>query len=127
MMDWLIEKWNGRPIQDCGPDKSREFKQFAADFRKVLRSFDGWTVKKFSIGHYNCVCFMQSAKTGNFMYISHDVPRYNQPLNMSARDAFGGILYRTCRNERDYHGDVNHFTDFRSLESDINDLDKGGF
>jgi len=120
MMDWLIGKWHGHPIQDDGPVRSREFKMFCRDFRRALKQFDGWTIERYSVGHYNCSVFLE--KSGKLVYISHDVPRGNQPLNMYATDTFHGVLYRTATSTSDFRGGDNHFTNFENLERAINDL-----
>lgn len=119
-MNKLIMKWNGRSIEDAGPIRSAEFKAFASEFRRVLKRLDGWQLIKFSTNHYNCTAFLK--KGDRYVYISHDVPRGGQPLNMYATDPFFGILYRTAKHEKDYTGGMNHFTNFANLEADLNDL-----
>lgn len=119
-MNRLINKYNGKSIEDDFSVKSREFKQFAKDFKKELRQLDDLKLESFSVGHYDVSGFL--SQNNEYVYFSYSVPRGNEPMDMSRSDAWAGILYRTAKDTKDYHGGINNFTNFFNFEKDVKNL-----
>ena len=44
--------------------------------------------------------------------------RGDQPTFLDKTDAFNGFLYRTAKNNKDFRGGNNHFTDLKHLCSE---------
>ena len=119
-MKRLIDKYDGTIIQDDGPCKSIEFKQFAKDLKKELKQIDEFRLVDVTVGHYYVSGFLE--KEGKYVYFSFDVPRGNQVMDMSKTDAFNGVLIRTAKNPKDYKGGHNNFTNFYRFVEDVNNL-----
>lgn len=123
-MNSLINKYDGRSIQDDGAYKSPELKQFFRDFKKVLKDMPGVKTENVSLGHYDVSGFLSGY--GNICYFSLMIPRGGLPMEMYVKGAMNGILYRQARDMHDYTGGVNHFTSYRDFEKDVSILLKKG-
>lgn len=120
-MKKFIKKWNGKGIQDNITCTSEEFNSFARQFfNAVKREFPDDEVVNRSRGHYDLSCFIE--RGDHFVYVSFSVPRGECPLDMSRRDAMGGVLIRRAKDEKDYTGASNHFTSFFSFKEDVESL-----
>ena len=115
----LIQKYHGRHIEDDGSVTSREFKEFVKDFKKELKHGD-FKLEDCHGGHYYLSGFL--SKNGKYVYFSYDVPRGNQPMDMTRTDAMEGILIRTAEHLKDYTGGINHFTNFEKFFEDVDRL-----
>lgn len=120
-MKKFIKKWHGKGIQDDTIYTSEEFKSFARQFfNAVKREFPGDEVVNRRTGHYYLSCFIK--RGDKYVYVSLSVPRGEHPLDMSRRDAMGGILIRRAKDEKDYTGGSNHFTNYFDFKSDVEGL-----
>lgn len=119
----LFNKYNHASIQDDGCVTSKQFNEFCDDVKQAFISECkniNANVVEFSKGHYDLCCFIE--KNGKYVYVSYNVLRGAQRLDMNANDPFNGWLYRTAENERDYHGGVNHFASTLDLFDGIRKL-----
>lgn len=119
----IIMKWDEKPIQDDGCYTSDEFKEFARDVKKSLTkelAKYGINLPKYSIGHYDLSAFAE--RDGMYVYISYDVPRGEQPLDLEARDCMNGWLVRTAKSDTDYTGGWNNFCNTTELVDTICNL-----
>lgn len=111
-------KYQGRGIEDDHAYKSEDFKQFARDFRSMLREqlkdIGGYIVK-FNVGHYDVSGFIKQGV--RCAYFSYSVPRGQWPIDLERSDALGGILVRRARDEHDYYGGSNNFTNLAGLQT----------
>lgn len=116
----IINKYHGRAIDDDGAYISESFKTFAKEFYSSLKR--RFAVTRFNIGHYDVSGFLRH--NGKVIYYSYSVPRGELPVNTRAKDAMNGILIRTAKDEKDYTGGINHFTNFFDFDSDVEALTK---
>lgn len=120
-MQKFIKKWNGKSIQDDGAYTSKEFKSFYRQFiNAVKRSFPDCKVKGWC-NHYSLSGFITNPENQT-IYFSLDIPRYGKELNMKRSDPLEGILYRCAKDENDFHGYYNHFTNYYDFQKDVNGL-----
>ena len=113
----FIKKWHGKPIKDDGSYTSRQFNSFAKELKTVISQEAermGITLTNYSAGHYFVSGFL-AVRDDAYVYFSYDVPRGELPLDLTKKDACYGFLVRTAKNETDYTGGQNHFTDFAGL------------
>lgn len=120
MLNSLINKYHGQGIEDDGSYISEEFKKFAKDFYSALSK--RFPVTRFNIGHYDVSGFLRN--NGKIIYYSYSVPRGELPINTRAKDAMNGILIRLAKDEKDYTGGINHFTNFFDFDNDVEALTK---
>lgn len=120
MFRGIINKYDGRGIDDDGAYMSESFKTFAKDFYNSLKR--KYTIIRFNIGHYDVSGFLRH--NGKIVYYSYSVPRGEIPINTRAKDAMNGILIRLAKDEKDYSGGINHFTNFFDFEKDVELLTK---
>ena len=120
-MKKFIKKWNGKGIQDDTIYTSEEFKSFARQFfNAVKREFPDDEVVNRCTGHYDLSCFIK--RGDKYVYVSLSVPRGESPLDMSRRDPMGGILIRRAKDEEDYKGGFNYFTNYFDFHGNVEGL-----
>lgn len=123
MLDNFCTKWHLTGIEDAGACVSEEFNKFAKELKTVLRSDAkslGFNLADFSKGHYFVSGFFE--KDGKYVYFSYDVPRSETPMDLTAKSAFDGVLYRTAKNCKDYTGGPNRFTSMTTLLENVETL-----
>lgn len=92
-----------------------EFKKFIATYKKYLIELcdsNGWTLVRFMPGYYYFFCFIKNNEN-KFIYLSVSDVRYYRGAWLNT------ILYRTAKNEFDYTGGFNNYTDLNSINKDI--------
>lgn len=91
-----------------------EFKAFASDFKKFIKKNlpSGCNLIKFNRGHFYVSGFIQ--KQDKYIYFSIPDVRCSK----WHRD----ILIRTAKNDEDYLGGPNHFTDIDNFKHDVENL-----
>ena len=112
----FVKKWQGKFVEEGFSYMTESAKSFARNFKsylKTLASSFGGEIVNFSIGHYYFSGFIKS--NDNYIYISRDIERYNQCINLNDKSPCGGILIRKAYNEKDYRGEENHFCNIHSL------------
>lgn len=114
--------YHGHEIEDWGSVTSPEFKQFCKDAKAYLKkgfANRGIEMTEFRAGHYDFSGFCR--KNGRCVYFSYSVSR-GLPLDFTRRDALQGVLYRLAKDEKDYRGEQNHFTNFADFFEDVDCL-----
>lgn len=122
-MQKIYKKYQGVAIEDDLAYVSKEFKQFASYFKrrvKVNLEDSGMDLVEFHVGHYEFGGFVE--RDGKYVYFSYSCPRYGTQIDFGKRDCMEGFLYRTVKNEKDFTGETNHFTDLLHLVSDMEQL-----
>lgn len=115
--------YDGKSIQDDGCVNSDQMKSFSRKFKNFLKRLfenDDITIVNYSLGHYYISGFLK--KDDIYIYFSYDVPRGAVPINMKKLD----ILFRLAKNEKDFTGEMNHFTDFYTFHDKVLDLFERG-
>lgn len=118
----FFSKYDGNGIDDTGAYQSDEFKAFVRDFKSTVRDAfpkDEYELK-ISGGHYDVSGFIR--KGDKFVYIAYNVPRGEEPMDFSRRDASHGVLYRKAKSFKDYSGESNRFTDMYHFADDVKGL-----
>lgn len=122
-MQKIYKKYQGVAIEDDLAYLSKEFKQFASYFKRRLKENlkdRGMNLIEFHVGHYDFGGFVE--KDGKYVYFSYSCPIYGTPINFEKTDCMEGFLYRTAKNEKDFRGGTNHFTDLLHLVPDMEQL-----
>lgn len=117
-----IERYDGRVIDDDGSVNSAMFKEFAKTLKSDINHFDGYQLRKYSVGHYEVSGFVERLKDRTLFYFSFGVPRGGEPLNAEESNAFYGLLLRKAKTTNDFHGETNHFTSLRNFHEAMDQL-----
>lgn len=126
----FIRKWSGRTLQDDGCVVSKEYHSFQIAFinamRKIAKSFGGEVVNP-SYGHYDVSGFIK--KGDKYVYFSYDnTCGFGGRTYISLKDQWDSrgcsspLLIREAESEKDYCGDVPHFTSFEKCQEVIENL-----
>ena len=113
-------KWNGKSVADEGCYMSKEAKSFVTAFKNMLKrelTPHGIEVLSLKPNHYDCSGFVKMGS--NYVYISYSIPRYGEKINFNKSGILTDVLYRTAKNEKDYRGGHNNFSNIESLPSAI--------
>lgn len=122
-MQKIYKKYQGVAIEDDLAYVSKEFKQFAFYFKKRLKvnlEDRGMDLVEFHAGHYDFDGFVE--KDGKYVYFYYNCPRYGARIDFEKSGCLEGFLYRTAKNEKDFRGGMNHFTDLLHLVPDMEQL-----
>ena len=117
-LNTFIKKYDGKILEDDGCVNSREFIQFAKDFRSMLREICkeiGANLVKCQTGHYHIFGFVEA--DGKYVYFSYDEPRHAR-IDM-AKGNCDGILIRTAKDTKDYSGGRNCFCSFYNIKESL--------
>jgi len=99
-----LDKWKNTTIQDDGGYTSKDFRDFATDFREDLRMSLPETTRivAYNKGHYYVSGFLLNELTGKYGYFSISDVRYfpNSWVN--------DILVRSAKDTKDYSGGSNN-------------------
>lgn len=110
-----LESYKFRSIEDWGGVISEDFKQFASSYKRFLTKMckkNNWTLVNFNRGHYYCSWFIKN-EDNKFVYCSFaDVRHFST-------EWYKCILHRVAKNERDYTGGSNWYTELENLEGAI--------
>ena len=115
-----FKKWNGKAVEDMGAYMSKEAKSFVTAFRNMLKrelTPLGIEVVSITAGHYDLSGFCK--KDGKYVYVSYSIPRWGKRIDFSDCSCMNGVLYRTAKDDRDFHGGSNHFSDIYGLPKAI--------
>lgn len=93
------------------PDKPRSVAFNRAILAMLKKSFPDCTIIPTKGTWCEASGFIKEESTGRFVYYSFQDYRYG--------DWKQRILIRTAKDERDYHGGANHYTDVERMEKDI--------
>ena len=99
-------------IEDWGGVTSPSYKSFERKYKNYLNKLcknHGWELVKFSPNHYCFSCFVKSDET--YIYLSVSDVRY------FSKDWYNTILVRYAKDDKDYRGESNNYTDLDNLES----------
>ena len=102
-------------IEDWGGVISEDFKQFSRLYKNKLNRMckqNNWQLVNFNHGHYYCSWFIKNEE-GKFVYCSFSDVRH------FAREWYKCILHRVAKDEHDYHGGSNWYTELENLEGAI--------
>lgn len=127
-MKIIYKKYHGKPIEDWSCYLSEDAKTFCKDFKKrlsVVCKNNNWTLKSFSIGHYDFYGFIE--KDQKFIYFHYDIERGGRPLNLEDKSCMSGILVRTAKNEKDFTGGSNNFASILTFENTIQKIFEKGY
>ena len=97
--------------------ETKEFASFARKCKTALKKecvAHGLELKKFSKGHFEVSAFLK-APTGKMCYL------HIGDMRDGAR-AFGRVLYRTARDQRDFSGGMNHFAPLANVVEKVAQL-----
>lgn len=118
-MEKFEKKWDGKAVEDDGCYMSKEARSFVTGFRNMLkREFPDSDVK-ISAGHYDLHGFV--IQDGLTEYVSYSIPRYGEAIDFGKTGAHYGVLYRSAKGLKDFHGGHNHFASLREFPEALRD------
>jgi hypothetical protein len=108
------EKWVNHEFESSS-SKTPEFKQFARDFLSDLKKLcEGYEIVNKNIGHFYVSGFLK--KDDKFVYFSvSDVRHF-------PNEWFNKVLIRTAKNEKDYSGGSNKYTNLKEIKNSVDNL-----
>lgn len=119
-MSNFLKKYDAQSVEDDSVVMSTEAKIFCKDFVSVLRTELGSDYQiRAKAGHYSVSGFVIGKDDGRCIYVAYSIPRMEMPIDVSAKDAMNGVLYREAASPEDYNGGTNHFTSLRMMAYDI--------
>lgn len=108
------KKWLTHEFQSSSV-KTPEFKSFANDFIKDLKSLaTGYEFVNVSKGHFYVSGFLK--KADKYVYFSISDVRFFR------NEWYKNILIRTAKNDKDYTGGVNNSTDLENFKKRVDSL-----
>lgn len=113
-----LNTYKSSGIEDWGGVISDDFKNFARLYKNMLNRMckkNSWQLVNFNRGHYYCSWFIKKDED-KFIYMSFSDVRH------FAREWYKNIIYRTAKNERDYTGETNWYTNMENMERDLQRL-----
>lgn len=120
-MDKFLKEYHGKTIRDDGAYMSEAAKSF---FRKmkafVKRALPDFTIEKWSVNHYDVSFFLVKHDSCGPIYVSYNLPRWNNPVDIYRSDAMYGVLYRRAKDTHDYKGESNHFCSLANFADTLN-------
>lgn len=111
----FLRKYYNKDIEDYGGVVSPEYKQFAKDYKNILRGIVkkiNFNLYKFNNNHYTFSAILQDID-GKFYYISISDVRYFK------NEWADNILYRTMKHDKDWTGGSNHYTTLSELKDNL--------
>lgn len=102
-----------------------EFASFARKFKTALKKdveAAGLKLVGFTRGHFFVSAFVLNPLTNQYAYISVSDVRWM----LCGKRPLDDILYRTAKDENDYHGGHNNFTDLPNLIERVRILTERG-
>lgn len=116
----LISNWENVEFESSS-GKTMQFKKFAREFKAVIKEQveQNFNIVKCTMGHFEISGFLQHKQDpSKYIYFNtSDVRSCNQ-------EWLHNILIRTAKNDKDYSGGVNHYTNIQSFEENVMKLYK---
>ena len=112
-----------RGVEDYGGVVSPDFKNFVRLYKNHINRIckrNGWRLVKFSPNHYYASWFIKN-DNNQCIYMSFSDVRYFD------KSWYNSILYRVAKDECDFNGSSNWYSDMDSLESNIQKMFKRGY
>lgn len=110
-----LNSYKATGIEDWGAYQSDDFKNFSRLYKNMLKKMckaNGWELVNFNTGHYYCSWFVKNSEW-KFVYCSFSDVRH------FTKDWYRNILHRVAKNEKDYTGGSNWYTELENLEGAI--------
>ena len=123
-MKTLYKNYQNHSVEEDFAYMSESAKKFARAIKSALKREGknfGFEVVSFAIGHYDCFAFVQDVCSGKYIYVSYDIPRYNEAIDLNA-GGVSGCLYRTAKTTTDYTGGRSNFCSLMELPANIRKL-----
>lgn len=105
-----------------GCETGEDYKQFERKYINYIKSLckeNGWELVKVSKNHYEFSAFI--SYQGQYIYLSISDVRF------FSNEWYNHILYRTAKNETDYHGGTNLYTTLPILRFALTNLFNKGY
>lgn len=103
---------------DGGAYTTPEYKSFETKYINYLKKIcelNGWELTKANKSHFEFSAFIKNSDN-KYVYFSISDVRYWQD------GWYKSILIRTAKNDKDYTGGANHYTDLENLSNSIKTL-----
>ncbi len=89
---------------------TEEYASFSSQIKKELKKMmKGFEMVSFNRGHFYFSVFFKNIETGKYVYISSDDVRGGR------NGWYNSLLVRTAKNDKDYTGGSNDFSNWNSL------------
>lgn len=106
----VMTGFNGE-TPECAKSFGRKFKNWA----KKIADNNGWELLDCHLNYSTVSGFFKQDE--KFIYFSYEIPR-DVPIDIDEWGT-GGVLFRTAKHERDYHGGMNHFCSLREFPNKV--------
>ena len=106
-----VDEWKDKPIADFGSVTSPDFKKFAKDVKKEIKSMaakENLQLYDYLVGHYYISGILKDDTSNKYSYFNISDVRFNKSW-------YDQVLIRNMKHERDYTGEQNHYTTFDKL------------
>lgn len=115
-----IKKWKYHYFESASY-RTEEYAKFEGVLKRWYKRLcvnNGWELIRYVPTHFECGCYIRG-KNGKMIHIlGNDVRDMNYP---NCR-GWWKICYRFVKDETDYYGESNRWTDFDNLETDLQRL-----
>lgn len=118
VIEKFYKKYNGKTLQDNGSEVSKEYANFQNAFLRLMKSMTkeiNANVVKSNKGHYFTSLFIERNNKYAYVYFSGNIYR-------RTHIELDNILYRTTKDDKDYCGGFNQYTNLRNLPKELNKL-----
>lgn len=115
-----IKKWKYHYFESASY-RTEDYAKFEGTLKRWFKRLcinNGWELIRYVPTHFECGCYIRG-KNGKMIHIlGNDVRDMNYP---NCR-GWWKICYRFVKDENDYHGESNRWTDFDNLEVNLQRL-----
>lgn len=94
-------------------DDYKSFQTKYINYLKGICANNNWRLVNVGKNHYCFSAFIKGGRENNYVYISISDVRY------FTNEWYNHILIRTAKNETDYRGGFNNYTNLEDLECDV--------
>ena len=104
-------------------DETKEFKSFATKFKNVIKSIleetnSNFILDSFNVGHFYVSGFIKNQDNNKFVYFSI----FDVRCSNVRHDVLDHILVRTAKNNKDFTGGANCYTELENLKFELKRL-----
>ena len=113
------QEFDGKAIDGFYGDTPELAKSFGRKFKnwaKKIADANGWELLDCHLSYSTVSGFFK--QDDKFIYFNYEIPR--APITIDIEEGgTSGVLFRTAKHEKDYHGGMNHFSSLKDFPNRV--------
>lgn len=113
------QEYDGKVIDGFYGETPPEAKSFGRKFKnwvKKIADANNWELLDCHLNYSSISGFFK--QDNKFIYFSYEIPRAT-PIDIEEGGPMMGVLFRTAKHERDFHGGYNHFASLKEFPNRV--------